>query len=186
MAKCSLCGRKGKRTCQAHPASICPQCCGQVRKLGVCDGCSYYQGPLRRYDDLPRFSTHEMQDLTLQDVARPIEAAVCYVDREHGFRLTDAQAIQIFELLLDVYVFGDSRESVSARSRELGCDYVLDAVADELRSHDSTDVAKVLVTVRRMACRRADGGRQHLDFLQEMCGPHRPSGGGRYVDDGES
>jgi hypothetical protein len=29
----------------------------------------------------------------------------------------------------------------------------------------------VLVTVRRMACRRADGGRQHLDFLQELCGP---------------
>jgi hypothetical protein len=141
---------------------------------------------VRHYDDLPRFSTREMQEPTLQDVARPVEAAVCYVDQERGFRLTDAQAIQIFELLLDVYVFGDSRESVSARSRELGCDCVLDAVADELRSHDSSDVAKVLVTVRRMACRRADGGRQHLDFLQDMCGTHHPSGGGRYVDEGES
>jgi hypothetical protein len=113
-----------------------------------------------------------MQDPTLQGVARPIEAALCHVDQEQGFRLTDAQAIQIFELLLDVHVFGDSRESVSGRSRELGCDYVLDAVADALHLHDPTDVAKVLVTVRRMACRRADGGRQHLDLLQDLCGPH--------------
>jgi len=38
-----------------------------------------------------------MQDPTLQNLARPVEAAVCHVDRERGFRLTDAQAIQIFD-----------------------------------------------------------------------------------------
>jgi hypothetical protein len=184
VAKCTLChGRKGKRECRAHPDLICSLCCGQVRSPDVCDGCSYYQSPVRRYDDLPRFSTHDMQDPALQDLALPIEAAVCSLDRERGFRLTDAQAIQIFELLLDVYAFGDSWESVSARSQALGCDAVLDTVERELQSHDRTAVAKVLTTVRRMACRRAEGGRQHLDFLQDFCGPSPRSGGGRFVDD---
>ena len=65
MSKCPVCGsRKGKRQCQVHGALVCSLCCGSSRAPTACRGCDYFKAPERRYGDLPRYSTQEMEDST--------------------------------------------------------------------------------------------------------------------------
>lgn len=123
----------------------------------------------------------------LQKIAFPAEAGVCSLDRDRGLTLTDARAIAIFELLLDLYAFGDSREALAGRIHELGCETVVDLVERELKpyDHDRATIAKVLSTVRFVACRRASGGRHHMNVLQQVCGAFVTTGVGlRILDDG--
>jgi hypothetical protein len=121
----------------------------------------------------------------LQKIAFPLEAAVCSLDRERAFELQDAQAIEIFGLLLDIYAFGDTREAVSGHIRALGCGSVVDLVERELRPYDRDTISKVIATVRHVARRRAAGGRHHMDVLQRYCGAFvRPGVGLRILDDG--
>jgi len=121
----------------------------------------------------------------LQKIAFPVEAAVCTLDRELQFQLQDAQAIEIFEVLLDIYAFGESRETVSPRIGALRCGSVLDLVERELRPYDRATIARVLATIRYVARRRADGGRQHIEILHRFCGSFlKPGVGLRILDDG--
>jgi hypothetical protein len=121
----------------------------------------------------------------LQEISFPIEAGVCRLDRERRFAMTDAQAIAIFELLLDLYAFGDARETLSPRIAELDCGDVVDLLERELQRHDRAIVAKVLGAVRFVACRRAIGGRHHLDVLHCCCGAYvGPGLGLRRLEDG--
>ena len=187
MSKCPVCGsRKGKRQCQAHDGLVCSFCCGTSREPTACCGCAFYKAPQRRYGDLPRYSTQEMEDSTeLQEISFPVEAGVCLLDRERQFALQDTQAIAIFELLLDLYAFGDSRETVALRIAALDCGSLVDLVERELRTYDRAIAAKVIAAVRFLACRRADGGRHHLDVLHHYCGAYvGPGVGLRRLDDG--
>jgi len=187
MSKCPVCGsRKGKRQCQAHGALVCSLCCGTSRAPTACHGCVFYKAPERRYSDLPRYSTQEMEDSTeLQEISFPAEAAVCLLDRERQFALQDTQAITIFEILLDLYAFGDARAAVAPRIAALDCGSVVDLVERELRPYDRATVAKVIAAVRFVACRRAAGGRHHLDVLHQYCGAYvGPGVGLRRFDDG--
>ncbi len=187
MSKCPVCGsRRGKRQCQARGALVCSLCCGTSRAPTACHGCSFYRAPERRYGDWPRYSTAEMEGSTeLQKISFPVEAAVCLLDRERRFALQDTQAIAIFELLLDLYAFGDSRDTVASRIVALDCGGVVDLVERELRPHDRATVAKVIATVRFVAHRRAAGGRHHLDVLHQYCGAYvGPGVGLRRLDDG--
>jgi len=141
--------------------------------------------PRRDYDALPRCTTDEMDESDeLDGISFPIEAAVCSLDRERRFTMLDSQAIAIFELLIDLYVFGDPEEAVAGRVRELGCQSVLDIVRRELAGCDPEKVAKVLGVVRLVACRRNRGGRSHMNVLQEYNGAFLWSGIGlrRYPD----
>lgn len=187
MSKCPVCGsRKGKRRCQAHGALVCSVCCGTSRQPAACAGCAFFKAPERRYDGLPRFSTQQMEDSTeLQEISFPVEAAVCLLDRERHFELRDAEAITILEILLDLYAFGDARETVATRVAALNCGTVVDLVQRELRPYDRAIAAKVIAAVRFVACRRAAGGRHHLDVLHHYCGAFvRPGVGLRRLDDG--
>ncbi|MFB3905371.1 MAG: hypothetical protein ACE15E_18135 [Acidobacteriota bacterium] len=187
MAKCSVCGlRKGKRPCCLCAYLVCPLCCASIRQESKCGTCAFYQPPQRNYSDLPRYSTAEMEDSEhLQEIAFPIESAVCSLDRTCGFKLTDAEAIEIFELLLDLYAFGDREEAVSARTCSLGCQEVIDLLRRELRTFDRDEIVKVLGVVRFVAKRRACGGRHHLDVLHQYCGAFVTKGVGlRRLSDG--
>ena len=127
-----------------------------------------------------------MEDSTeLQDISFPVEAGVCRLDRDRQFGMQDAQAIAIFELLLDLYAFGDARETLAPRIAALDCGSVVDLVERDLRPYDRATVAKVIGAVRFVACRRAAGGRDHLDVLHHYCGAYlRPGVGLRRLDDG--
>jgi hypothetical protein len=187
MSKCPVCGsRKGKRQCPAHGALLCSLCCGTSRQPTACAGCSFYKAPERRYDGLPRYSPREMDQSTeLQEISFPIEAGLCSLDRERHFTMQDAQAIAVFELLLDLYAFGDTRETLAPRIAALECGRVVDLVDRELRGFDRATIIKVLGAVRFVACRRAAGGRHHLDVLQHHCGAFvRSRVGLRRLEDG--
>ncbi|MBI5486447.1 MAG: hypothetical protein HY905_03860 [Deltaproteobacteria bacterium] len=180
MAKCPVCNdRKGKRLCRARLVSVCPPCCATIRVPDACGDCGFYMPPTRDYDHLPRFSPHEMnQSLELQHISFPIEAAVCLADRERGYKLNDEQAIAMFEVLLDLYAFGDTLETLADRIRQLGCEKVVEIVEREVAGQPREDVAKILGTARFTACRRNSGGRQHLDVLQQYAGAFVRSGVG--------
>lgn len=187
MSTCPSCNsRKGKRPCQARSAPVCSQCCGTSREPTACAGCAFYKAPSRKYDSLPRFSAGEMEDSTkLQEIAFPVEAAVCSLDRQRGFKLTDAQAIEVLEVLLDLYEFGDSMEVAAARIRALDCQSVVDLVQRELQPFDRPTIAKVLATTRFVARRRAVGGRHHVAVLQSYVGSFvSPGVGLRVLADG--
>lgn len=187
MSKCPVCkSRKGKRQCRVHGALLCSSCCGTSREPNACDGCAFFKPPLRRYDGLPRYSAADMEaSIDLQKTSFPVEAAVCSLDRDRGFTMRDAQAIEIFEILLDLYAFGDSRETAAPRIAALDCRSVIDLVDGELRPYDRSTIAKVLATVRYTACRRDSGGRRHLDLLHQYCGSFVSAGVGlRRLDDG--
>jgi hypothetical protein len=106
----------------------------------------------------------------LDDIAFPIEAAVCALDRKREFRMLDAQAIAIFELLLDRYAFGDAPDVVTGKARELGCEDTVDLVERELVGQDPARIVRVLGVVWHVARRRDRGGRAHLDILQQYRG----------------
>jgi hypothetical protein len=181
MSKCARCGeRKGKRLCKVRSALICPVCCGEAREAEACAGCEFYRPPVRNYGALPRRSTHDVSESEgLQGISFSVEAAVCRLDDERDRKMTDAQAIEIFDLLLDLYAFADPAEVVLAKARALGCETVIDSVRSKLRGLDHAAVAQVIATVRFTACRRASGGRQHLELLHSFCdagiGPPSPA-----------
>jgi hypothetical protein len=121
----------------------------------------------------------------LQKIAFPVEAAVCTLDRERRFELQDVQVVEIFEILLDIYAFGGLRETVSPRVDALHCGSVLDLVDRELRPCDRAIIAGVLGTIRHVACRRAAGGRHHIEIFHRYCGSFDRTGVGlRILDDG--
>lgn len=185
--KCPLCtSRKGKRQCQVHAGAICSLCCGSSRQAPACLGCTYFKAPIRKYDPLPRFSTAEMEASEhLQEISFPIEAAVCSFDRQRNYELQDIQAIEIFEVLLDLYAFGDTKEAIVDRIDALGCGSAVDLVQRELQPFDRDVIAKVIATVRYVARRRAAGGRHHMEVLHKYCGAFvRPGIGLRKLDDG--
>jgi hypothetical protein len=90
-----------------------------------------------------------------------------------------------FWVSTEVYAFGDSRETVAARIAALDCSGVIDLVQRELRPFDRATIAKVIAAARFVACRRASGGRHHLDVLQHYGGAYvSPGVGLRRLDDG--
>ena len=105
MAKCSICNsRKGKRRCLVSDSMICSLCCGNSRSEDTCMGCSYYQTPKRKYNEVPKFTPKQMEnDLQLSDYSNVIESALCSYDIELENKLQDEDAIKIIELLLDKY-----------------------------------------------------------------------------------
>jgi hypothetical protein len=104
-----------------------------------------------------------------------VEEAICILDRERDFELQDAQAIEILDLLLDLYAFGDPPDTVAAKARALGCERLVDSVREQLGGHDRATVAMTIATVRFTAHRRASGGRQHIDLLHTFCDLGVPS-----------
>lgn len=97
MAKCSLCNsRKGKRKCLAYDTMICSLCCGTSRSADMCTGCSYYQKPKRKYNEVPKFTTIQMEkDTELADYSNVIEGALCSYDIELENKLNDKDAIKL-------------------------------------------------------------------------------------------
>jgi hypothetical protein len=103
-------------------------------------------------------------------IAYPIESGVCAIDRERQLALRDADAIAIFELLLDRWAFGDAPEALAPRIATLGCGALFDRAERELAGRDREVVAKVLAAVHFVASRRESGGREHLALLQATSG----------------
>jgi hypothetical protein len=172
MAKCGECNsRKGKRSCAAGKIQICSQCCGTVRNPIRCSECSYYSPPKKRYQDIPSFSTTEMDhDEDLQSISNTIEAVLCRYDFDTKERISDTVPITIIERLLDKYHFGDSALTFDNIDIEKGFAAVDEAITRDLSEIDQNMLVKVLSVIRFVARRRTTGKREYLTILKQYVG----------------
>jgi hypothetical protein len=174
MAKCLLCGsRKGKRQCEPQNGLICSLCCGQHRRAEKCVGCFYYKEPKpvkRNYGVVPRFSTQTMDDdWDLQEISNSIESTLCLWDRSFQGALKDDSALSVLERLLDLYHF---KETVEISEEPIGTGYqmVLDVIQKDLLDIPEETIVKILGVIHFVAKRRAKGGRDYFDVIQQYVG----------------
>lgn len=178
MAKCSICNsRKGKRKCLVTDSMICSLCCGTSRSEDACMGCSYYQKPKRKYNEVPKFTTVQMEkDIQLSDCSNVIEGALCAYDNELENKLQDRDAIQILELLLDKYHFLDEKIQNKDQVILSGFNYVQKAIEKDLPQIDHDILVKLLSVIRFVASRRTKFGREYIKVIHQYVGQRIDTG----------
>ncbi len=172
MAKCSLCNsRKGKRKCQIDDTWICSLCCGTSRIEEKCIGCSYYKKPKRKYNEVPKFTTIQMEKNTqLADYANIIEGALCSYDMEIDNKLKDSDAIKILELLIDRYHFLDKIINTDDWLIISGLKCVENAIKQDLSNVEKEILIKILAVIRFVANRRTKLGREYMNIIHRYVG----------------
>ena len=178
MAKCTLCNsRKGKRKCLVSDSMICSLCCGTSRSEDACMGCSYYQKPERKYNEVPKFTTMQMdKDTQLADCSNVIEGALCSYDIELENKLQDRDAIKILELLLDKYHFSDGKIENEDPLLLSGFNCVEKAIIKDLAKIDKEILVKILGVVRFVANRRTKLGREYMTIIHQYVGQRLDTG----------
>ena len=178
MAKCLVCNsRKGKRKCLRENGMVCSQCCGDTRQPEHCQKCEFYPeqgavGPVRRYTDIPRFSTMKMEeDFELQRYADCMESTFCQWDVSNRLSLNDQSAIKLIEMLLDKYHYHDSEVSYpDSKLLRAGFDMVVDSISEDIPHVPEEILVKILAVLRFVARRRSSGGREYFDVIQKHVG----------------
>ena len=180
MAKCAVCNsRKGQRKCLREDSFVCSQCCGETRLAEHCQGCIFYREsiPVRRYSDIPRFSTNTMDsDIELQSYSNIIEGTLCHLDFLHDMSLKDAFALKILEMLLDKYHFHDTVvPCVESHLRE-GFEAVVNSISKDMADVSEEVIVKILSVIHFVAKRRSRGGREYFKIIQMYVGLRVGSG----------
>ncbi len=172
MAKCPICNsKKGKRKCLLYDSLICSQCCGEIRKAETCSECVFYSEPKRKYNEVPAFSVHEMEDdMELTGYGNSIEGALCAFDFENGHILKDSQAIRILELLIDIYYYQDQQVEPENQIIGNGLDYVLNVIKEDLQDVSNEIIVKLLGVIRFVAKRRTKIGREYMNIIHQYVG----------------
>ncbi len=178
MAKCSLCNsRKGKRKCLISDTMICSLCCGESRSNDMCAGCSYYQKPKRKYNEVPKFTTIQMEkDTELADYANVIEGALCSYDTKLENELKDKDVIKILELLLDKYHFLDQKTEIDDQLLMSGFNYVEKTITKDLPNIEKEILVKTLGVIRFVANRRTKYGREYMTIIHQYVGQRLDTG----------
>ena len=178
MAKCSLCNsRKGKRKCLISDTMICSLCCGESRSNDMCAGCSYYQKPKRKYNEVPKFTTIQMEkDTELADYANVIESALCSYDTKLENELKDKDVIKILELLLDKYHFLDQKTEIDDQLLMSGFNYVEKTITKDLPNIEKEILVKTLGVIRFVANRRTKYGREYMTIIHQYVGQRLDTG----------
>jgi hypothetical protein len=173
VGKCKICNSsKGKRTCRQIDDLICSRCCGAKRKIESCSGCVYYSEKIRTYQDIPQFSTREMEkNIDLCAISNAIESGLCSFDMQKQETLDDAIAISILERLIDKYHFKDENIKFENADIKKGFEIVDDIIRD-LDSIDVEMLVKVLGVIRFVAKRRTTGNREYFTIIHEFVGVH--------------
>jgi hypothetical protein len=174
MAKCPICNsRKGKRKCLVADGYICSLCCGQTRKEGICNSCSFYKEPglKRKYNEVPSYTPKQMEaNFELQECSNTIEGAICAFDQEVEHRINDDVAIRIIELLLDKYHFKDEVMKFDNDLVENGFHRVNKAIENDLSKVSQEKLVKIVGVIHFVAKRRSRGGREYLKVINDYVG----------------
>jgi hypothetical protein len=174
MAKCLMCNsRKGQRKCLREDGMVCSQCCGETRQAEQCGECAYYRDniPVRRYVDVPRFSTQTMDsDMQLQSYGYTIEASLCQLDYSRNMSLKDATALKILEMLLDKFHFHDPDTTCDDSLVCEGFDAVVNSISADLSDVSEEIIVKILGVIYYIARRRSRGGREYFNVIQQYVG----------------
>jgi hypothetical protein len=174
MAKCPVCdSRKGKRKCTISEGHVCSVCCGQIRKEEACRGCSFFRKTekKRSYSEVPSFSTHQMEaNFDLQKYSNTIEGAICKLDYEANNAMNDGDAINLLELLIDKYHFGDETAKLDGAFLEKSFHYMTDVVDSDLHDVPRDTLVKILKVIHFVAKRRSQGGREYMKVINDLVG----------------
>jgi hypothetical protein len=134
-------------------------------------GCSYYQKPKRRYNEVPKFTIIQMEnDTQLSDYSNVIEGALCSYDIELKNKLQDEDAIRILELLLDKYHFSDIKIETNDPMLISGFNYLDKAIEKDMAQVDRETLVKVLAVIRFVANRRTKIGREYMSIIHQYVG----------------
>jgi len=156
---------------------ICSLCCGEYRSNDMCAGCSYYQKPKRKYNEVPKFTTIQMEkDTKLADYANVIEGALCSYDTKLENELKDKDVIKILELLLDKYHFLDQKTEIDDQLLISGFDYVEKAITKDLPNIEKEILVKTLGVIRFVANRRTKFGREYMTIIHQYVGQRLDTG----------
>ena len=172
MAKCSMCNsRKGKRRCLIADGPVCSLCCGTARKAETCSGCSFYQKPKRKYNEVPSYSVSEMDgNMELESYGNAVEGALCSYDMENGNRLNDNDAIKIIELLIDMHHFKDHEMDTDSKEISSGVNYIEDVIKIDLKDVDNETIVRILGVIRFVAKRRTKTGKEYMNIIHQYVG----------------
>lgn len=156
---------------------ICSLCCGTSRSEDACMECAYYQKPKRKYNEVPKFTTIQMEnDTQLSDYSNVIEGALCSYDIELENKLQDGDAIKILELLLDKYHFSDTKMETNDPMLISGFQYVDEAIEKDMPQIDPETLVKVLGVIRFVANRRTKIGREYMSIIHQYVGQRIDTG----------
>lgn len=183
--KCPLCTtKKGKRACKLTTTTICSLCCGTHRTFDICSGCIFYQPPKRDYKKIPFYHPHEMDGYQdREDISEVIEEALATFDYETGDKMNDLDAIQILEMLLDRYCFGDETIPKSKGILvEEGFFKVLDSIQENLSYVTHEELSKIIGAIWFVACRRTTGQREYLKIIRQYVGIQLDEGVHLHID----
>lgn len=173
MAKCPVCNsRKGKRQCLVANGLVCSLCCGTIRKEDTCLGCSYYQKPKRKYNEVPSFTTQQIHESeVLTGYSNVIEGAFCAYDLENNKTLNDADAIKILELLLDKYHFKDPEINCDSPLQLAGCNFVDAVISKDLADIDELVLVKVLSILLAVVKKLTKTtGKEYMNIIHSYAG----------------
>lgn len=170
--KCPLCTtKKGKRICQLTTTCICSSCCGTNRKPEPCADCSFYQPPKKNYRSIPYYSPSEMDGYTeREDISEVIESALATFDYETGDQMNENDAIQILEMLLDVYYFREDFPTSENPLIDEGFCMIHNSIQEHLVHVDHSELSKILGAIWFVAKRRTTGRREYLEIIRQYVG----------------
>ena len=171
--KCPICTtKKGKRSCKLTTTCICSLCFGANRKAEPCEGCSFYHPPKKEYKHIPFYYPSEMDGYSeREDISDVIERTLATFDYATEDQLKDNDAIQILEMLLDLYYFGDETipESSSPLVEE-GFRKVFNSIHDNLSRVSHEELSKIIGAIWFVAKRRTTGQREYLSIIRQHVG----------------
>jgi len=178
MAKCPICNsRQGKRKCFLVDDLICSRCCVSKRKAEICLECTFYQKPKIKYNNVPAYSTSEMEsNMDLESYGNSVEGALCTYDIKNGNILNDRDAIRIIELLINIHYF--NVQDIDGESQVVinGVDFIEDIIKEDLKDVNNEVIVKILGIIRFVAKRRSKTGQEYMRLIHQYVGPRIGSG----------
>lgn len=133
--------------------------------------CSFYQKPKIKYNEVPKFTTIQMEkDRKLSEYSNVIEGALCSYDIELENKLQDGNVIKILELLIDKYHFSDTKIETNDPMLISGFKSLDKAIEKDLPQIDRETLVKVLAVIRFVANRRTKIGREYISIIHQYVG----------------
>ena len=115
-------------------------------------------------------------NMELESYGNSIEGALCAYDEENENKLSDHDAIQIIESLIDIYHFKDQHIKEDNILVSNGIKYLNNAISEDLNDLSEDVLVKLLGVIRFVARRRTKNSREYMNIIHQYVGQRIASG----------
>ena len=105
-----------------------------------------------------------------EDISEVIESALATFDYEMDDQMNDNDAIQMLEMLLDVYYFHEDPPTSEIPLIDEGFCRVHNSIQARLLHVDHSELSKILGAIWFIAKRRTTGKREYLQIIRQYVG----------------